>query len=129
MVAADLARTKHLRHCGPFSRCRICTGEVMVGKKRDSAGWKVIILAALIATTAVAEPEWSKQNVGEAFTFDTPPGTVRTPVRGIDSLAGEFTNPKFVVGFDYGLYSNDLRGLRSDPRYTTEKIKIDSRDA
>jgi hypothetical protein len=90
------------------------------------------IATAMTWTTlaAVAQEDWPTQRVGGAFVFQTPPGTMRAPTTGIAyGSSGEFVNPQFTIGFDYGPFSNDLAELRSDVNYMTENVKVDSRAA
>src|SRR5262249_38507496 len=51
------------------------------------------------------------------------------PLRGDDSFVGRFSGPGFQLGFDYGLYSNDLHEMRADPRFVVDSLVIDGRPA
>jgi hypothetical protein len=91
------------------------------------------------AASAADQQNWIELKAGNAFTFRAPPRTTSVPVQGIDSFVGMYVNPPFKVGFpfgsdfwigfDYGIWSNNLHGLRDDPRFAEEVIEVDGRDA
>lgn len=96
--------------------------------------WPLLFLllpwsAACSTADEAIPPDWITVTAGAAFTLHAPPGTVFAPLRGEDSFVGTFKHPAFKIGFDYGLYSNDLSKLRSDPRFATSTASVDGRSA
>mgnify|MGYP001071042867 FL=1 len=96
----------------------------------------VLVLASMaLASVAVANSvqppkDWITIRAGNAFTFRAPPGTAPySDGAPIDSLVGMYRNSSFSLQYDYGLYSNDLSGIRSKPGYSTKETEIDSREA
>lgn len=101
----------------------------MTVRSIQAAVFAVVLLAAPAAAVDMAG--WVTISADGAFTFKAPPGTVPYNDGGvpIDSLVGQYVHPKFKLMFDYGQYSNDLSGLRADPRYTVTNEIIDGRKA
>ena len=82
----------------------------------------------LWSTPAVrgAEPagQWETFNADDDFTFRAPVGTRLVRQRGTDSHIGKIVGPGFDLNFDFGMYSNDLSGVRSLPGYVAQKVVI-----
>src|SRR6202000_1378609 len=70
---------------------------------------------------------WVTLSAGNAFSMRAPADTKFKKIQAIDSFASAFENPKFEINFDYGLYSNTLSDMRSDPAYKSEDILMDGR--
>lgn len=106
--------------------------------------WWVTLLT-LVATSTVFAMEmdvvddWIELKEANAFTFRAPSGTTKMPVQGYDSLVGAYVNPpfrvgvpygtNFSIGFDYGVWSNNLSDHRNDPRFSKENVGVDGRTA
>jgi hypothetical protein len=70
---------------------------------------------------------WSEIRAGQAFAITAPPGTVYRELRGNDSFVGEFVHPDFKIGFEYGLWSNNLNKLKTG--FVRESAKLGGQDA
>jgi hypothetical protein len=86
-----------------------------------------VTLRDLVETPPVMPPVtapkgWTKLDAGGKFTIYAPPGSYYHPQQDIDSFVGEIVTPDFTLAFDYGLYSNDLRGMASDIGYREQKF-------
>src|SRR3569833_340632 len=97
--------------------------------------WLALLLASLAVIAATAGDTWVRigdrvtLSAGDAFTIEVPRSTRYRPLRGEDSFVGAFDDPRFKITLDYGMYSNSLDDLRSDPAYSVEHTRIDGRDA
>ena len=77
-----------------------------------------------------AEPvprNWIELKAGQAFTIKAPPGTKFQPEQGIDSFVGSFVGRGFKIHFDYGIYSNDLEGMRGKKGIAFTDTQIDEK--
>ena len=72
---------------------------------------------------------WVRVDAGRYFHFFAPPGTVYKPLKGVDSFVGGIEGPGFKLAFDFGPYSNDLRGFARWPGHTEEKVFLSGRAA
>ena len=79
---------------------------------------------------AIVPPKgWTLLDMDGRFSLYAPPGTAYQPVRGIDSFVGHIDGQGFALDFDYGAYSDDLRGMRARPGYTEETTSLAGRQA
>jgi len=100
----------------------------------------VLLVAALIVasfTPSLAQqpgpptlkPGWKPIDAGGRFSFHLPEDMQPQNVHGIDSYVGEYRNKNLRVTFDYGLYSNSLDALASQPEYKEFNRVIGGRKA
>lgn len=73
--------------------------------------------------------DWIKVSAGSVFSLTAPGGTTFHPSQGLDSFVGAFTNQKFRIDFDYGLYSDPLTNYSGQPDYKIQELQIDNRKA
>ncbi len=79
------------------------------------------------APTATTPPGWRRVDTGE-FSLALPPGWRYNPLRGIDSMIGEFVGDGVELHFDFGNYSNRLADP-GDPGYDVSFETIGGRSA
>ncbi len=74
-----------------------------------------------------ADMGWQEIRAGKAFAMTAPPGTVYQETPSGDVFAGKFTHPDFTIDFEYGLWANDLGGLKKG--YKREQAVFDGQSA
>ena len=78
--------------------------------------------------TAKIPPTWSRINL-DYLAFYGPADLKDQHSRGIDSAVWDFRNDRMTLAFDYGMYSNDLKDLVSEPQYRERWFMVDGRKA
>ncbi len=72
--------------------------------------------------------DWKKINLVD-FQFYLPGDMKDQKVRGIDSAVWDYRNDCLRLAIDYGMYSNDLKSLASQPNHDSEWVLINCQKA
>ena len=91
--------------------------------------WLGVAAMAQTPEPPTLKPGWKPIDAGGRFSFHLPEDMQPQNVHGIDSYVGEYRNKNLRVTFDYGLYSNSLDTLSSQPEYKEFNRVIGGRKA
>jgi hypothetical protein len=70
-------------------------------------------------------PGWQAIDAAGAFTFKAPADLKPVPIQGIDSFVGHYVSPTLDVTFDYGRYSDPMKG----EGYASRSVQVDGKSA
>jgi hypothetical protein len=92
----------------------------------------IVALGAMFSAWALAAAMpagWQVENADGKFTFAIPHDLQQTTDQGTDSFVRRYVNDRMDLTFDYGPWTDPLKGYEDRPEYREETVSIDGRDA